>query len=134
VVFVFAISAMLLGCPLGVFRVRITDYFTRGVKGLQLYRVDSTGQLVNAGRIEFLAIESGAGGEVMKYRNVASDGTSLFGPVYTDVERNASYPYGIELVVSFSNQLPAGWFKVASYNGGGTSSPSTGQTWVANGS
>ena len=52
---VFCMSAFLLACPLGQLRLQIPDYFTSDVKGVQLYRIDdASGQLVDAGRIEFL--------------------------------------------------------------------------------
>ena len=47
--------------------------------------------------------------------------------------RNASQPNGIEVTLAFVNQLPAGWFKVASYNLIGTSRVSATQTFIAAG-
>jgi hypothetical protein len=124
-------SAFLLACPLGQLRLQIPDYFTSDVKGVQLYRVDdSSGQLVDAGRIEFIGIEKSANGEFLKYKHVAPDGSGLFGPVFTQIERLATQPNGIEVTLAFMNRLPSGWFKVASYNLIGTSRASAAQSFV----
>ena len=129
---VFCVSAFLLACPLGQLRMQIPDFFTSEVKGVQLYRIDDTsGQLVDAGRIEFLGLEtSKQGSELLKYKQLAPDGTPWFGPVFTEVLRDASKPASLEVTLAFLNQLPAGWFKVASYNLFGTSSASTSQTFI----
>ena len=56
-----ACSAFLLACPLGRLRLLIPDYVTSDVRGVRLYRVDdASGELVDAGRIEFLEIETDA--------------------------------------------------------------------------
>ena len=131
---VFCMSAFLLACPLGQLRLQIPDYFTSDVKGVQLYRIDdASGQLVDAGRIEFMGVEKTKTGEVLKYKHVSPEGDPWFGPVFTQVIRNASQPNGIEVTLAFLNQLPSGWFKVASYNLIGTSRASTTQTFVAAG-
>ena len=129
---VFCVSAFLLACPLGQLRMQIPDFFTSEVKGVQLYRIDDTsGQLVDAGRIEFLGLEtSKQGSELLKYKQFGPDGTPWFGPVFTEVLRDASKPASLEVTLAFLNQLPAGWFKVASYNLFGTSSASTSQTFI----
>ena len=70
------VSAFLLACPLGQLRLQIPDFETSGVKGVQLYRVDdSTGQLVDAGRLEFMKLDTSKSGEFLKYKHVAPDGT-----------------------------------------------------------
>jgi hypothetical protein len=127
------VSAFLLACPVGELRLQIPDYFTSEVKGIQLYRVDeASGELVDAGRIIFQGIETSADGELLKYRYVAPDGAGRFGPVFTDVVRNPGQPNGIEVTLTFVNaKLPAGWFKVASYNLIGTSRASANQVFIA---
>jgi hypothetical protein len=128
---VFCVSAFLLACPLGQLRVLIPDYLTSGVQGVQLYRIDDvSGQLVDAGRIELMGIETNKRGEEMKYKQFTPDGAPWFGPIYTPVIRNPSQPASIEVTLAFLNQLPAGWFKIASYNLIGTSGPSTSQTFI----
>jgi hypothetical protein len=129
------VSAFLLACPVGQLHIQIPDYFTSGVKGVQLYRVDGTsGELVDAGRIIFDGIETSASGELLEYRYVAPDGKGRVGPVFTDVVRNPAHPNGIEVTLTFINgRLPAGWFKVASYNLIGTSPASANQVFVAGG-
>jgi hypothetical protein len=128
------LSAFLLACPLGRVRVQIPDYFTSDVKGIQLYRVDEAGgALVEAGRIEFVALDAQNDGEFLKYKHVSPEGAVWFGPVFTQVARSPEHPDGIEVTLAFLNQLPAGWFKVASYNRIGTSSLSTAQAFVAAG-
>lgn len=124
-------SACLLACPLGSLRVLIPDYLTSDVRGIRLYRVDDgTGQLAAAGHIEFLAIEAGKGGEKLKYKQFNAAGDPWLGPIYTPVIRNPAQPAAIQVTVAMLNQLPAGWFKIASYNQYGTSGPSTGQTFI----
>jgi hypothetical protein len=127
---VFCISAFLLACPVGQLRMQIPDYFTSEVKGVQLYRIDdASGQLVDAGKIEFLKLEKRKDGELLKYSHVSTSG-EVTGPLYTHVTRNPSLPNGLEISLAFLNDLPAGWFKVASYNLIGTSRPSTNQTFL----
>ncbi len=128
---VFCVSAFLLACPLGQLRVLIPDYLTSGVKGVQLYRMDdASGQLVEAGHIEFVGIETSKRGEEMSYKQFTADGQPYFGPIFTPVIRNPAQPASIEVTLAFMNQLPAGWFKVASYNLIGTSGPSASQTFI----
>ena len=131
---VVAVSALLLACPLGRLRVRIPDFATSDVRGIRLYRVDdASGRLVPAGSLQFLGIEmnESLGGETLAYRQLAPDGAPWFGPLRTPVVRNASQPASLEVEVAFLNQLPAGWFKVASYNAYGTSGPSASQSFIA---
>jgi len=129
---VFCMSTFLLACPLGQLRLQIPDYFTSDVQGVQLYRIDdASGQLVDAGRIEFLGVQKSNGGEVLKYKHVSPEGDPWFGPVFTQIVRNPSQPNGIEVTLAFLNQLPSGWFKVASYNLFGTSGASVSQTFIA---
>ena len=124
-------SAFLLACPLGTLRVLIPDYVTSDVRGVRIYRVDdATGQLAGAGHIEFLGIEAGKDGEKMKYKQFNADGSPWFGPIYTPVIRDPGQPAAIQVSLAMLNQLPAGWFKVASYNQYGTSPPSAGQTFI----
>ncbi len=128
---VFCVSAFLLACPLGQLRILIPDYLTSGVKGIQLYRIDdASGQLVDAGQIRFIGIETNKRGEEMKYKQYTPEGLPWFGPIYTPVIRDAAQPQSIEVTLAFLNQLPAGWYKVASYNLIGTSGPSASQTFI----
>lgn len=130
---VLFLSSTLLACQLGQLRVLIPDFLTSGVAGVQLYRVDdATGQLVDAGYIQFDGIEVHEDrGEEMKFSQYNADGSFALGPVYAPVIRDPAMPASIELGLSFLNQLPSGWFKIASYNLVGTSRPSTAQTFVA---
>ena len=131
---VFCMSAFLLACPLGQLRLQIPDFFTSDVQGVQLYRIDdATGQLVDAGRIEFMGLQKNNGADVLKYKHVSPEGDPWFGPVFTQIVRNPSQPNGIEVTLAFLNQLPSGWFKVASYNLIGTSRASATQTFIAAG-
>jgi hypothetical protein len=124
-------SAFLLACPLGRLRVLIPDYVTSDVRGIRVYRVDDgTGELAAAGHIEFLAIVAGKGGEQLKYTQFNSDGVPWFGPIYTPVIRDPAQPAAIQVTLAMLNQLPAGMFKIASYNQYGTSPASTGQTFI----
>jgi hypothetical protein len=131
---VFAVSTLLLACPLGRLRVKIPDFATSDVRGVRLYRVDdATGQLAPAGSIRFLGLENSEelGGETLAYRQLTAEGDPWFGPLRTRVVRDPSQPAALEVELAFLNQLPAGWFKVASYNPYGTSKPSSGQTFIA---
>src|SRR5262245_50806049 len=68
---VISVSLWLVACPLGHLRVRIPDFATSDVRGLRLYRVDdASGQLVAAGSIQFLGLETSEqlGGETLAYR------------------------------------------------------------------
>ena len=120
---VFCMSAFLLACPMGQLRLLIPDFFTSDVKGVQLYRIDdASGQLVEAGHIEFLGSRQKQDVEQLKYRQFTPEGDPWFGPGLhagrsaTRASRTAS-----RSTLAFLNQLPAGWFKVASYNLFGTS-------------
>jgi hypothetical protein len=131
---VFAVSALLLACPLGRLRVLIPDFATADVRGVRLYRIDDpSGQLVAAGSLQFLGLEmnEALGGETLVYRQLTAEGAPWFGPLRTPVVRDASQPASLEVELAFLNQLPAGWFKVASYNAYGVSRPSSGQTFIA---
>jgi hypothetical protein len=124
-------SAFLLACPLGRLRVLIPDYVTSDVRGVRVYRIDdATGELAAAGHIEFLAIEAGRDGEKLKYTQFNAAGDPWFGPIYTPVIRDPAQPAAIQVTLAMLNQLPAGMFKIASYNQYGTSPPSTGQTFL----
>lgn len=129
---VVCVSMLLLACPMGQLRLLIPDFFTSEVKGVQLYRIDDvSGQLVDAGHIEFLGLKNAkGGGEQLKYTQFTAEGDPWFGPIYTEVVRDASRPASLEVTLAFLNQLPAGWFKVASYNLFGTSSASVSQTFI----
>lgn len=132
---VLSVSLWLLACPLGSLRVRIPDFATSDVRGLRLYRVDdASGQLVAAGSIQFLGLETSEqlGGETLAYRQLTAEGASWFGPLHTIVVRDPSQPASLEVEFAYLNPLPPGWFKVASYNAYGTSGPSANQVWVAN--
>jgi hypothetical protein len=124
-------SAWLLACPLGRLHILIPDFVSSDVRGVRLYRVDEgTGQLAAAGHIEFLAIEAGRDGEKLKYLQFDAAGDPWLGPIYTPAIRDPAQPAALEITVAMLNGLPAGWFKVASYNQYGTSPPSSGQTFV----
>lgn len=131
---VLVVSTLLLACPLGRLRVLIPDFATNDVRGVRMYRVDdATGQLVPAGSIQFLGIEMNEtiGGETLVYRQLSAEGDPWFGPLRTPAVRDASQPAALEVELAFLNQLPAGWFKIASYNAYGTSKPSANQTYIA---
>jgi hypothetical protein len=109
----------------------IPDYLTSGVRGIRVYRInDTTGELAAAGHIQFLGIVAGKDGEKMKYTQFNAAGDPWLGPIYTPVIRDASRPAAIQLTLAMVNELPAGFFKIASYNQYGTSPPSTGQTFM----
>jgi hypothetical protein len=129
---VLLVSSMLLACPIGRLRMLIPDFETSAVRGIQLLRVeDGSGALVDAGAIRFDALENDpAEGEVLVYRHLDVDGKLSLGPLRAPVVRNPDQPDAIQIELSFLNELPAGWFKVASYNGAGTSRPSSGQAYV----
>jgi hypothetical protein len=129
---VLLVSSMLLACPIGRLRMLIPDFETSGVRGIQLLRVeDGSGALVDAGAIRFLGLENdSAEGEVLVYRQIDVDGKRWLGPLRAPVVRDPDQPEAIQVELSFLNELPAGWFKVASYNGAGTSKPSSAQVYI----
>jgi hypothetical protein len=129
---VLAVSALLLACPIGRLRMVIPDFETSAVRGVQLLRVeDGSGALVDAGAIRFDGLEKDAAeGEVLVYRQLDPDGNPSLGPLRAPVLRDPDQPEAIQIELSFLNELPAGWFKVASYNGAGTSRPSSSQAYI----
>jgi hypothetical protein len=129
---VFLVSGLLLACPIGRLRMVIPDFETSAVRGVQLLRVeDGTGDLVEAGAISFVGLESDAAeGEVLVYRQVDAEGKPSLGPLRAPVVRDPEQPEAIQIEVSFLNELEAGWFRVASYNGAGTSGPSSTQAYI----
>lgn len=129
---VFCISSFLLACPLGQLKLQIPDFFSSDVQGVRLYRLDdASGQLVDAGHIEFMGIERAANGdEIISYQQLRPNGELAWGPIYTRIQRLPEHPEGIELQLGFVNQLSSGWFKVASYNLIGTSRPSASQVFI----
>jgi hypothetical protein len=119
----------MLACPLGMLRMSIPDFFTSDVLGVEVYRVDDVdGALVEAGRIEFLGIDNLPRGEQLRYHQLAPDGAVAFGPLHTPLARIGEE--GVEISITFLNELPPGWFKVASYNEDGTSEPSLAQAYL----
>ena len=127
-------SALLLACPWGALRVVIPDFVTSDVRGIRIYRVDDvTGRLAAAGHIEFLKLENLPDGEKLGYKQFNAAGEVRFGPIYAPVIRDPAQPAALQLTLAMVNQLPAGWFKIASYNQFGTSPPSTGQTFIVRG-
>ena len=127
-----AAATTLLACPIGRLRVMIPDFSSSAVSGLDLLRVeDGTGALVKAGSIHFQGLENDpSAGEVMVYRQYDADGKPSLGPLTAAVSRDAALPEALTLEFTFMNELPAGWFKVASINAAGTSGPSSGQTYI----
>ena len=129
---VFLVSALLFACPIGRLRMVIPDFETSAVLGIQLLRVeDGSGSLVDAGAIRFDGLENDAAeGEVLVYRQFDVGGKPGLGPLRAPVVRDLEQPEAIQIELSFLNELPAGWFKVASYNGAGTSGPSSSQAYI----
>lgn len=128
---VCCVSSFLLACPVGTMRMLIPDFFTNDVRGVQVYRVDDqSGALVDAGRIEFIEIEVRPRGEQLKYQQVTPAGEISFGPMYTKLSRDPTAADGVEIKLAFLNQSTPGWFRVASYNLDGTSSPSLAQAYI----
>jgi hypothetical protein len=131
---VLSVSALLLACPVGRLHVLIPDFGTSQVTGVRLYRMDDvSGKLVPAGSLRFLGLETTEAGEVVRYRQLTPDDKPWFGPLQAEVVRNSDQPDAIEVQLSFLNDLPAGWFRVATYNAAGTSRPSRSQTYIEEG-
>jgi hypothetical protein len=121
---------LLSGCRVAGLRVVIPDYAKAKVLGMRVYRVEEgTERLINAGRVVFGTITTTSGGERIVCTHIAPDGTR-YGPVDSVVHRPASYPGGIDVQLPFANPLPAGWFRVASYNTKGTSVPSAARVYA----
>ncbi len=121
---------LLSGCRLTGLHVVIPDFSASTVQGVRVYRVDEgSGQLVDAGRIEFGALTKTSQGERISCTHIGPSG-QIYGPVDAVVSRPASYPSGVDVRVPFVNPLPAGWFRVSSYNTKGASAPSADRVWV----
>jgi hypothetical protein len=124
-------SSLLLACPVGQLRVMIPDFESSMVRGVEVFRVDeSSGALESAGSIHFKRVkEDGVTGEVIVYRQETADG-ELMGRQEAPVLRDPDQPDAVLVQFFFYNDLPSGWFKVATFNGAGTSPPSSAQKYV----
>ncbi|MEN8159831.1 MAG: hypothetical protein ABFS41_07160 [Myxococcota bacterium] len=128
---VLLVSALLLACPVGRLRVVIPDFESSVVRGVELLRVeDGSGAVAPAGSIQFKRLKGTAEtGEVLVYRQHDVDGEPM-GRQEAPVVRDPDQPDSIQVEFWFLNELPSGWFKVATFNGAGTSPPSAGQKYV----
>lgn len=121
------------GCNLGSLHVLIPAFDSSALNGMTIYRVPDTGGTPQAsGGFEFdsVFIQSHPDGEyeILKYRIINPDGTTAAGDYYTVVLRSEVDPEQIEIRLIHSSLAPAGWYKVATYNAGGTSPLSSAQT------
>ena len=128
---VLAVSTLLLACPVGQLRVMIPDFESSVVQGIELYRVaEDSGTLELAGSLHFKRVQGdGVTGEVIVYRQETADG-ELLGRQEAPVLRDPDQPDAILVDFLFLNELPSGWFKVATFNAAGTSPPSAAQKYV----
>jgi hypothetical protein len=85
---------------------------------------------VAAGQIDFVSSSTQSDGtQLVGYQIVASDGsTSQVFPAY--LTRDPSNPDSAEFELLFDSQVPAGWFKVSTFNPYGASALSTAQTYL----
>ncbi len=124
------LCVLLAGCSLTGLRVVIPDFAQSTVLGVRVYRVEEgSGRLVDAGRVVFGALTKTSQGERIPCTHIAPDGET-YGPIDSAVRRPASYPKGIDVQLPFVNPLSSGWFRVASYNATGTSTPSADRVWA----
>ncbi len=121
------------GCNLNSLNVLIPDFDASALDGMTLYRIPDTGGQPEAnGGIEFDSVSfvSHADGEyeVLKYRIVNPDGSTAPGDLYTVMTRSEADPEQVQIRLVHSSLAPAGWYKVATHNAGGTSPLSSAQT------
>lgn len=120
------------GCNLGSLHVLIPNFDASALDGMTIYRIpDNGGQPQASGGFEFdsVAFQSHANGEyeVLRYRIVNPDGTKAAGDSYAVMFRNDPSSEQVELWLTHSSLAPAGWYKVATHNAGGTSPLSSAQ-------
>ena len=122
---------LLSGCQLRTLHVVIPDFDAASVDGLEVFRLDdATGQPVDAGGIQFLGVQaSNDGAELLEYALLSLDGT-VTSTITAQVIRDVANPDAVEVFLIYHNQAAAGWYKVASYNGEGSSELSLTQTFL----
>lgn len=127
-----AFAMTLSGCTLRVIHVIIPDFSSDQVQGVNVYRLDdTTGAPVQVGRFDLGSIQTLADGtQVIRYSEVAPDGTVESSNVPTAVQTDPSNPDSIELYLLQNSGPAAGWYKVGTFNAYGSSTLSTDQTYL----
>jgi len=126
-----ALVLSLAGCRLRVLHLRILDFDSAGVEGLEVWRIDeATGRPTAAGRIRFLGVtRQPDGAETLEYQVLGPRGEQ-WGPLVAFLLRDPADPAAAEMTLFFHGAIPAGWFRVSTYNVYGSSTLSAARTYL----
>lgn len=118
-----AVAALLLtlaGCKWFEVSVQITDFDSKKVSGLWMWRKDeATGQWQRAGQIVFEPTSTSASAKQLEYVLVGDGGTAL--PMKAPIERDAKVPDKVKLKLWYARYLEPGQYRISSYNQAGES-------------
>ncbi len=129
-----AAAAVLLlplwGCEFKRLHVLIADFDTSAVEGLLVWRLADGSQLPEeAGRLLFSEAYRQGGQEVLEYTQIHADGSTGL-TLQAAVSRDPRQPDVVELLVHYERLVPAGWFRVSTFNALGASEPSLEKTYL----
>ncbi len=121
---------VLPGCDVRMVKVVIPDFETAQVEGVRVFRLDdTTGQPVDAGVLRFGSTSfDEKGREFVDYVLTTPAGEEITGLV-SGLVRDAANPSQVTVVLFFKID-ETGWYKVATFNGAGTSALSQNQTFL----
>jgi hypothetical protein len=121
------VALTLTGCPLKSLFVKIPDFESNLVQGMQLWRADdeASERVTEAGRMLFGdCYFSGNGSEMMKFTMVDSQNQPVENTYPAFVFRGEDGDSAL-LYFAFQNwSEPSGWFRASSFNVMGESDPS----------
>jgi hypothetical protein len=120
----------LWGCQITQLHVLISDFESSAVEGLLIWRLADGSQVPEeAGRLLFTEPYRQSGQEVIDYTQLNPDGREGL-TLQAIVERDPRQPDVVELRVFYQRLLPAGWFRVSTFNARGASEPSIEKTYL----
>lgn len=126
---VLAITA----CETRPLQLIIPDFDVANVDGVEIWRVESTGQVTPAGSLAFVGIQAiaanGENMEVLEYQMVYPGG-GVMASFHTELIRDAVDPDSVRAVFQFDPQAQPGWYRVSTYNAAGSSPLSVEQKYL----
>jgi len=107
----------------------ISDFFSAGVDGTQLWAVDPAGGVARSGSYEFLGhhSEPKLGIDLLDYAFVSTDGART--PMMAVLVTDPLAPDGAEVRLWYPN-APTGWYQLSDFNSSGESALSADQVWL----